>query len=77
MPRAEFKIGTRVYLVGDPDNVRRQVVEVIETPIGYKYAIRIENELVEVYGIELSRKKDVVGNAAKEDDDGLDGGEQQ
>jgi hypothetical protein len=57
---AEFKIGDRVYLRGDPDQVKRMVLKIIETPIGMMYTIRMDGAEVDVYGLELTDKPDTV-----------------
>lgn len=69
MARPEFEIDDPVYLISDPDQVRLQIVTVIRTPIGYKYGIGMEDgEIKEVYGIQISKTRDVIGDIIKSDE---------
>jgi hypothetical protein len=64
---AKPKRGDMVYLVSDPDQVQRQVVDVV--PV--KYVIRIGNDLVEVFDIEMTEEPDqlkkILHGGSKED----------
>jgi hypothetical protein len=59
IPAPDFEKGEYVYLVSDPEQNRLQLICVVDTPNGYMYQIGMENgELLEVYGIQLSKEPD-------------------
>lgn len=56
----KFDCGDEVYLISDQEQIKRQVVCVVKTPLGYMYAIRMDGVLVEVYEFELTADRGVI-----------------
>lgn len=56
MARTKYKEGDMVYMVSDPEQLQRQIVEIIPM----KYVLRIGTELVEVREVELADEENAL-----------------
>lgn len=55
-----FKIGQEVYMIADPEQIKRQVARIVITQNGYEYSLRIEGVFVEVFDTELTEEKNLI-----------------
>lgn len=51
---AEYWPGDKVFVVADFDQVEQKVINVVITPNGIMYSLRINGELIDFYEEELS-----------------------
>lgn len=57
----KFKVGQLVFLIADNDQLERQVIGIVVTPLGLMYVLTCNGEgTTEHYEIEISETKNVI-----------------